>query len=85
MFLDANKNVCKMSNHSEIDFYVSVCPETLKPFVPGYISNFWLRRGLDKLDLDEEFDMSRYCPTASVLSKSSSQSSVESPMSLEEL
>ncbi|CDW85914.1 inositol hexakisphosphate kinase 3 [Stylonychia lemnae] len=85
MFLDNDKNVCKMSNQQEIEFFSLKCPQALQAFVPQYKGNFFLRQGVDKLDLEEEFDISRYCPTTSVLSKSSSSSSIDSSFSIKDL
>lgn len=85
MFLDPDKNVCKLSNETEIKFYAEYCPTDLKPFVPVFKGDFWLRQGIDSLDFEEEFDMARYCPTASVHSGSSSHSSIDSMLTLQEL
>ena len=85
MFLDSDKNVCKMSNSKEIYFYSVRCPQTLKKFVPDFKGSFFMRPGVDKFDLEEEFDISRYCPTTSVLSKNSSNESLDSSFSIKDL
>lgn len=53
MFLDKDKNLCKMSNSNEINFYRVLCPENLRPFVPEYKSDFYMIHGLDHIDFDE--------------------------------
>ena len=87
MFLDEDKNICKMSNGNEISFYKTNCPDILRDFVPQYKSEFYLVPGRDRIDLDEEFDIARYCPTTSISSASlnSSQSSLDSELSEKEL
>jgi hypothetical protein len=72
MFLDYEKNLCKMNSEGEILFYEKMCPPLLRQWVPEYKGTFLLREGIDKLDLDEEFDIERYCPTRSEISKNSS-------------
>ena len=84
MFLDENKNICKMSNTNEINFYMHSCPILLREFVPEYKNDFFLKPGSDRIDLEEEFDMTRYCPTTSISTASwdnSSQSSLDSDLS----
>lgn len=70
---------------NEIEFYKSYCPELLRGYVPAYKSDFYLKPGKDRLELEEEFDISRYCPTSSVASYNSSQSSIDSNYSGKEL
>lgn len=55
--------------------------------MPQYKSEFYLVPGRDRIDLDEEFDIARYCPTTSISSASlnSSQSSLDSELSEKEL
>ena len=43
MFLDHDKNVCKMSNQKEIMFFSEKCPASLQVFVPRYMGSFFLR------------------------------------------
>jgi len=59
----------------------------LRDFVPGFKTEFYLVPGKDRIDLDEEFDIARYCPTISISSASlnSSQSSLDSELSQKEL
>jgi hypothetical protein len=80
MFLDSEKNVCKMSNLNEIAFYQHNCPLVLRDFVPKFYGDFHLVPGKDRIDLEEEFDINQYCSTlASTSSWNSSQmSSLES-------
>ena len=87
MFLDEDKNICKMSNSNEIAFYQKTCPPAMRPFVPVFQSEFYLVPGKDRIDLDEEFDIARYCPTTSISTASlnSSQSSLDSELSQQEL
>jgi hypothetical protein len=83
MFLDEDKNICKMSNSNEVSFYQRTCPAGMRSFVPAFQSEFYLIPGKDKIDLEEEFDIARYCPTTSISSASqnSSQSSLDSELS----
>ena len=74
-----------MSNLNEINFYKTTCPEILRGFVPDYKNEFYLEPGRDVVDLEEEFDISRYCPTASVASFDSVQSSLDSNQSLTDI
>jgi hypothetical protein len=87
MFLDSDKNICKMSNTNEIFFYQKTCPLILRPFIPDYKCNFFMQPGRDRIDLDEEFDISRYCATTASISSAdgSSQSSIDSDFSQNEL
>jgi hypothetical protein len=63
MFLDSEKNVCKMSNLNEIAFYQHACPPVLRDFVPKFYGDFHLVPGKDRIDLEEEFDINQYCST----------------------
>jgi hypothetical protein len=74
-----------MSNMNEIEFYRSHCPELMRDYVPCYRTDFFLEPGKDCIELEEEFDISIYCPTSSVLSFNSSQSSLDSNCSGKEL
>ncbi len=71
MFLDGEKNVCKMSNLKEIEFYREGCPQELRGMVPRYITEFDLVEGKDRIDLEEEFDIKTYCSTLSSIGSSS--------------
>jgi hypothetical protein len=57
--------------------------------VPVYKCDFFLVPGRDRIDLDEEFDLDRYCPTTSISSNGegdySSQSSLDSDFSQKDL
>lgn len=64
-----------MSNANELTFYQTTCPAKLLDFVPGYRCDFFLVPGKDRIDLDEEFDITRYCPTTSISSASFGNSS----------
>lgn len=85
MFIDSQKNLCKLNTEGEMLFYEQMCPLQLRPWIPEYRGTFLLREGIDKLDLEEEFDIDRYCPTRSEISKNSSFGSFDGEISLKEL
>ena len=61
MFLDSEKNVCKMSNLNEIAFYRDGCPPILREFVPKFYGDFHLIPGRDRIDLEEELIINDKC------------------------